>query len=306
MCKHVRFFNTTIVLFILALLKMNNATLADGKIKGEIAVPDSNQVQIISLKDGSVLNGRIVSFTDTEITFAGSLGELVIPLSSIEEIKLISMTQIVKGKYYFPNPNKTRLFFAPTGRMLDKGEGYFSDYYLFFPGFVYGISGWFNFGGGMSIIPGVNLGNQIFFFTPKIGLKASEDLNIAAGALVIKIPTFDDTDGDDSDISSLGILYGVGTLGSPDASVTVGMGYGYAGDQLADNPIFMIGGEARLSRRTALVTENWIIPGAGNPLISYGLRFFGEKLSIDFAFITFLGEGSFFPGIPYIDFVVNF
>ena len=305
MCAKLRFIYIPAVLFMIMLLTLNNSALSAAKIKGKVAVPDSSQTQIISLNDGTILNGRIVSFTTTELLFSSTLGEITIPLSSIEEIKSISKTQIVKGKYYFPNPNKTRLFFAPTGRMLDKGDGYFSDYYLFFPGCVFGFTSWFNFGGGMSIFPGINLADQVFYITPKIGLKASGDLNIAAGALMVKIPSFDDESGDE-EISSLGILYGVGTFGSTDQSVTIGIGYGYAGDKLADNPVLMIGGEARLSRRTALVTENWIIPGTGQPLISYGMRFFGEKLSIDLAFITVLGEGAFFPGIPYIDFVVNF
>ena len=42
-------------------------------------------------------------------------------------------------------------------------------------------------------------------------------------------------------------------------------------------------------------------------LISYGLRFFGEKLSVDLAFMNVPTTGEyFFPGLPYIDFVVKF
>lgn len=310
MFKYYRFFHISAAILLFTAVSFVNPVQANGDIKGEIAIPDSNHFQIINLKDGTTLNGRIVEFNDTEVIFDCSVGRLTIQIGKIEEIKLAENTNIVKGRYYFPNPNSTRLFFAPTARMLKQGDGYFSDYYLFFPGFSYGFSSMFNFGGGLSIFPGLNLRDQFLYITPKIGVKASEKLNFAAGALIIKIPEFDDsgdTDGDNSDeISSIGILYGVGTIGSPDASLTFGMGYGYAGDNLADSPMFMIGGEARMSRRTAFVTENWIFPGSGHPLISYGMRFFGEKLCVDLAFITFLGEGAFFPGIPYIDFVVSF
>lgn len=67
-----------------------------------------------------------------------------------------------------------------------------------------------------------------------------------------------------------------------------------------------LGGEARFSRRAAFVTENWIFPGVDQPLISYGIHFFGEAISVDLALINTLGKGMPFPGFPYIDFVYNF
>ena len=70
--------------------------------------------------------------------------------------------------------------------------------------------------------------------------------------------------------------------------------------------MLMLGGEKRLSKRTALVTENWLSPGVDQPLVSYGIRFFGEKLSVDLALITPLGADYIFPGMPYIDFVFHF
>ncbi|UCE05773.1 MAG: hypothetical protein JSW07_19615 [bacterium] len=54
------------------------------------------------------------------------------------------------------------------------------------------------------------------------------------------------------------------------------------------------------------MTENWLLPGVDNPLISYDMRFFGEKLSVDLALINVIGDGIIFPGIPYVDFVFNF
>ena len=60
-------------------------------------------------------------------------GTLHIPQSQIREIREIGQFSLKKGEYWFPNPNTTRLFFAPTARTLEKGDGYFADYYLFFP-----------------------------------------------------------------------------------------------------------------------------------------------------------------------------
>lgn len=297
-----RFFR--ILAMFLLLLTISEAEAAE--FKGKLIVPDSTFTQIITLRDGSTIFGRVDEIGETEIKFCTLMGVLTISIDQIEKIVLISQSAIKGGKYWFPNPNSTRLFFAPTGRMLNQGQWYFSDYYILFPGFTTGLTDNITMGAGMSLIPGLSIPNQIFFFTPKIGLKATQGFDLAAGALIIKIPNWEDDEDDEDNLGSLGILYTVGTYGSLDHSLTIGLGYGFAGDQLAKKPMIVLGGETRVSRRVALVTENWIMPGIDNPLISYGVRIFGEKLSVDLALLTTVGEDAFFPGIPYIDFVVNF
>ena len=76
--------------------------------------------------------------------------------------------------------------FLPTGRTLKTGQGFFADIYALFPGFAYGVTDNIAIGGGMSLVPGVGIGDQIFYFTPKIGLVASETINFAVGALIRK------------------------------------------------------------------------------------------------------------------------
>ena len=123
-----------------------------------------------------------------------------------------------------------------------------------------------------------------------------------------------------------GILFGVATYGNRENNVTLGCGYAYYNDKFLKTPVIVLGGMLRSSRRTALVTENWFarIPneydeeeyGANLPesssilLISYGIRFMGERMSIDFAFVQAIEDSSLddliFPGIPYLDFVIKF
>lgn len=298
------FFSIVVLLFCLSLIYLSPETTCGQertRIKGSLRIPDSNNIQILTLRDGTKMLGRIVEIREIEIKFKTELGELTIPIAQIKGIREIPSSSLKKGEYWFPNPNATRLYFAPTARMIKQGEGYFADYYLFFPMVSYGITDNISVGGGMSLFPGLSIDEQLFYFTPKIGLKASENFNLAAGALIINIPDFDD-----EDTPLVGILYGVGTLGTLDMSITGGFGYGFAGSEFAEKPMIMIGGEARLSRRLSFVTENWIFPGVDQPLISYGIRLFGEKLSVDLALINTLGEGAIFPGVPYIDFVFNF
>ena len=265
-----------------------------------LIIPDENSVQILTLEDGSTILGRITEIKAKDIVFKSDVGDLTIPRSKIEKIELVSKSSIKKGKYWFENPNSTRLYFSPTARMLKKGDGYFSDYFILLPGIAYGVTDNITIGGGMSLVPWVDLNDQIFYFTPKIGLKASPNTNFAAGALIIALPEVDD------ESPLVGILYGVGTFGSADGGLTIGLGYGFVDDQVADKPMFMIGGEKRFARRISFISENWILPGVEVPLISYGFRFFGEGISVDLGLFNSMGNNLFFPGFPWVDFVVNF
>ncbi len=297
---------------IFFLLMLSSALAQVSKsVQDNLKIPDSTQVQIITTQDKSTMMGRILEIREKEIVFNAEFGKVVIPIEKILSIETVPIASLKQGEYWFPNPNATRLFFAPTARMLKKGDGYFADYYLFFPAVAYGITDNITIGGGMSLIPGVDIDKQIFYFTPKVGLSATKNFTLGVGALIIKIPDFDE----DEDISPedeearsplLSLLYGVGTFGSNNSSLTVGVGYGFVDDEPADRPLIVIGGEHRISRRLALVTENWVVPGAENPLVSYGMRFFGEKMSVDLALLNTLGKEAVFPGIPYVDFVFNF
>ena len=285
-----------------------------GDLSGKLKTPDPGNTQIITLQDGSTLRGEITEVGATEVKFKSNLGEMNINIAMIKEIREVSISSFKDGKYWFPNPNKTRLFFSPTGKMLKAGDGYFSDWYIFFPGFNYGITDNITLGGGFSIFPWWDIPKEQFlYFTPKIGISTGEKLDFAVSALIVVIP--DVVDDDDETLDNLedenvadfvGIVYGLGTYGSDDHHFTLGLGYGYVDKDFADKPAVIIGGETRVFRRMSLVGESWILPGVDDPLIFYGMRFFGEGLAVDLAFITILGEDGFFPGLPYVGFVYNF
>jgi hypothetical protein len=238
-----------------------------------------------------------VSRDSVSLRFETNGGVLTIPVSSIIEIREVAATAMHGDQYWFPDPNRTRLFFAPTARMLEAGEGYYSNTYLFLQNFVAGASDRLTLGGGFSVLPSDDfLSNNVYYLTPKFGVYNTPGTNAAVGALIGFVPT--------GEGHSFGILYGVATQGDADGSVTAGLGYGYTDGRMSNSPIFMLGGATRVSRRMALVTENYGYPGNG-AVFSYGVRFMGEKLSTDFAFWN-SNEHVFIPGIPYISFAVKF
>jgi hypothetical protein len=229
--------------------------------------------------------------------FESDIGEIEIATLKIKEITEIPAAYIKEGAYWFPNPNDTRLFFAPTARNLKAGSGYFADYMLFFPMVAVGVTDNITIAGGMSLIPFIPVPDQLFYFTPKVGFEVN-DISLATGILMAGLP------GEDEPM--VGILYGVGTLGNADNNITGGFGYGFVDWDFADKPFLMLGGQYRMAKRVSLVSENWLLPGLEEPLISGGLRFFGETLSVDLALVMPVGAGGDWPVIPYIDFVVRF
>ncbi|HHL73877.1 MAG TPA: hypothetical protein ENJ29_15310 [Bacteroidetes bacterium] len=272
------------------------------KSKIEFIIPPEGKVQILRTRDGSELIGRIVKIGRKNILFESDLGRTEIRKASVRSLTMVDADKVRGGEVWFENPNATRMFFAPTARTLKSGNGYFADVYLFFPSVAYGLTDNITIGGGISLFPNVPFDEQLLYLTPKVGFSIGESAHGAVGVLLLRMPDFSDSA--DNPLG-VGILYGVTTFGSMDKSITAGLGYGFVDKEVADRPMVILGGEWRVSRRVSLVTENWVLPGLDGGLVSYGVRFFGRKLSVDLAFWS-PTEEFLFPGIPYVDFVYTF
>lgn len=280
------------------------------RLDAKLRVPDSTHAQVLELHDGSTLLGRITRVEADTVRFRTSYAEIAIARALISDVRLVAQPSIGPGGELWPSdPNATRLFFGPTGRTLERGDGYFADTYLLFLNYFHGISDRVTLGAGMSIVPAEDfLGENVFYAMPKLGVVRSPRFNVAVGGLVGMIPNWDlyEDDGDD-EAEVFGITYAAATAGSPDASVTAGIGYGFAGGEFADTPMLMIGANKRLGRRSAFVTENYLFPDADGALVSYGFRFFGERVAFDAAFWNVIGGDASipFPGIPYVAFTIH-
>lgn len=258
---------------------------------------DTESAYRITLMDGSTLIGNITSEDDTSIIFMTISGlEMVIELEKIDRIKPLS-GEIRNGRYIRYDPNSTRLLFAPTARPLQSGQGYVALYELYLAFFGIGVGDIITLAGGFSIFPGMD--EQIYYFAPKITPIQYENLDLSCGIMHLGFTG-------NSDIGA-GILYTAGTYGSRTSALTLGLGWGYLGEEVGDNPVVVIGGEVQLSNSIKLLTENWFPPGTDFSMVSLGIRFFGENLSTDLGFFIptgIDGEGTFF--FPWVNFVYNF
>jgi len=256
----------------------------------------------VRLRDGSVLYGQVVAQDDSTIILLTSTGaRLALPRAQIIRMRVVTGRDR-DGAHWEDDPNSTRLFFTSTARPLAKGEGYISSFMLFFPFVAYGVTDRITIAGGTPILPG--LIGEVFYVAPKVTLFDRGKASVAIGALGLWVPKV-------LDEGSIGILYGATTWGSRDRAITAGAGWGYATGMgtsgIANDPVFMIGGETRISRRVKLITENWLFFGGPETggLISGGFRFIGDRISADLGFGGALGEANACC-IPLVNFVYSF
>ena len=258
-----------------------------------IEVPAADVVQQLELNDGSSVIGRVQSVDGGRFVFRTASGvEMTVDVAAVRSLEPFT-GRIVNGEAWQDDPNATRLFFAPTGRSLKKGEAYFGVYEILLPFVQVGITDYISIGAGTPLLFGDF--DRPVWVTPKIKLMETRSTAVSAG--VMHFFNIDD--------ASVGIAYGVVTQGSTDNAVTVGLGYSYArtDDDDAGSGVVMLGGERRVSRRIKLVTENYVFKGGG--FASGGLRFFGEKLSADFGIVVPLFEDETF-AFPMINIVRRF
>jgi hypothetical protein len=264
---------------------------------------DDRGAVTVSLSDGSTLVGTIVQEDEAELTVRTRLGlEVRVPRSAVASVQAAGDDE---GRGFRADPAASRLLFAPTGRPLGKGEGYFSDHYVLFPGATAGVTDHFSLGGGMSMVPGLGFSEQVFYVAPRLAWSLTDKAAVSTGVLYARAGEY-----------QAAVAFGMGTFGPPDASVTVGLGMVATRDdegggfELRRAPILVVGGSKRLSQRLALISENWLFLGEGFRLSSQpfglGLRFLGDRLSADVGLILIgdvLANG--FP-VPWLSFSYHF
>lgn len=245
-------------------------------------------VQEIRLSRGSVVYGWVIEQRgDTVLIRLAAGDELRLPRASVVSTRPAS-GRVVRGEFWRDDPNRTRLFFGPTARGVKAGGGYFAAYELFMPFLGFALTDDLVIAGGTPLFGGMD--ERPFWLAPKLRVYSGGKTDAAVGALVFAVED-----------ESVGVLYGVATRGSPDASLSVGVGYGFANGELAEHPMLMGGFDVRMSKGTKLVSENYLFPG-GVGLISFGPRFFGEKLSADLGLgIAFYdGHSTSFPIVNFV------
>lgn len=214
---------------------------------------------------------------------AAGLGNLNVEAGSIRQLTDLdgpgAGTALQPSRYDIGSGS--RYFFGPSARNLRQGEGVVQDIWLFLAGANYGLTNNISLGGYVSLLPGVGVQNQFLMLTPKVGFEVGHNWHLGAGALVMRIPDFDTNNGNGY---GAGVLYGVATHGTADNNISLGIGYGYAGNDVGSTPTLYLAGQTRVSRRLSLMTENYFI-AASSPVFFglYGVKVNWPRVSLGIA-----------------------
>lgn len=269
---------------------------------------DTSQIWHVEMTNGNEYYGKILRKEARVCVFRTlELGEINLPYGKIKRMSQKDSSHMVSDKYRFENPHATRYFFGTNGYGLKKGEGYYTNTWIFYNQVSYGFSNRFTMGVGT--IPLFLFGASIFPFwvTPKVSFPLGSDKwNGAAGVLYMNV-----LGSDIGDFSGLGVTYGSLTYGSTDRNTTFSFGYGFFDGTWAKHPTSSLSGMYRVGRNAYFITENYLLPGGESTtlILSAGGRWVGKRLAIDYALVRPFNNnfnGIRFVGIPWLSVTAPF
>lgn len=249
-------------------------SLAQGRPVPELRVtPDTTAVEEVTLRDGTTLIGRIVRIGEGGVTVR-TLGGLEVMVQPGDIIGVRPLYGSVRsGEFWEEDPSDSRLFLGPTARVPRAGRGYFGVYELVVASGAVGLGAQTMLAGGVSLIPGLDLDEQVFYLAPKVQVVNLPSVQAAAGLFWVKPGTSE---------PSAGLVFGSVTGGSRDAALSVGLAYPFAArGGFADEPLVILGGELRADRRLKFISENWIVPGSDGMVLSLGFRIIAKHLTVE-------------------------
>ena len=266
------------------------------------AQPDTLTYNIETI-DGNTYTGKILEQDEDKVILkSDQLGEITLYKRNIKSITAIEPEKFKGGKYWGDNPQATRYFFSPNGYGLKAGEGYYQNVWVLFNSFAVGVTDHFSLGAG--IVP-------LFLFagaptpvwiTPKFSIPVSKDkFSLGGGALLGTVLIEKNT--------GFGIVYGIGTVGSKDKNVSLGLGYGFAASDWAESPMININVMLRTGARGYFISENYYIrtADADAALLSFGGRQIIKKAGLDYGLVIPLSsEMESFIAIPWLGLTIPF
>ena len=258
-----------------------------------IRAQQENKEVVVTLSDGNTFSGFVVSIDEESAGVKTPDGVFNFRYDRIANVNLVDIND--ETSRWKDNPAKNKLFIFQTGKMLDSGSGYYQNTYIFCSNFSDGITDNLSVDAGFSMFPGLGIKNQFYAVGAKLGTTITNKFALSVNAKYYNV--YDSDEG-------VTTLFGSGTYSSGKIDLT-----GSAGISLIDSensePIFIFGGQYRVSDRFAFLTENIILP-TGDPtseaLLSFGGRIISTKSAFDLGFFFVESETV----VPFLSYTVKF
>lgn len=265
------------------------------------AQSDTTKLRIVITHDGNEYLGTIVSQTDEALQLnTKNLGILNIKSGDIRKIMDAEKAQIKGKEIWLEHPQSSRYFISTNSYGLKKGEAYYQNVWIWFNQFAYGVSDHFSIGLGVVPLFLLSGTSTPVWITPKFSIPVSGgNFALGAGALIGTVLGEDD--------ASFGFLYGTSTFGNRDNNLTVGLGYGYAGEDFAQRPTFTLSGMVRTGKRGYILTENYLFSSDNESggIVSLGGRTVWTRVSLDYGGFIPVGDDVEFGIGPWLGIMIR-
>jgi hypothetical protein len=257
----------------------------------------------IQTRDGNEFVGKIVFQDSAKIRLnTEKLGEVTIQRKDIQKLTAVAMGRMIKGKYWFDNPQAARYLWAPNGYGLRKGEAYYQNVWVLFNQVSVGVTNNFSIGAGLIPLFMFSGASTPMWITPKFSIPIAHDkVNLGVGALIGTVAGESHSD--------FGLVYGITTLGSRDNNVSLGLGYGYAGGQWGNTPTVSLSTMLRISPKSYFISENYYIDTGSGYLVmtTFGGRWVTNHVGLDYGIVVpFTDKQDGFIAIPWLGVTIPF
>ncbi len=227
---------------------------------------DSSRIfYAFTLRGGRIITGKILEKTDSTYRVqTRQSGKLTFAKDQVISVRALGNREedLGDGDGYFLNKFTHKLLFTPTAIPLERGKAYFSNTYLAFSNFSYGISDHWSVGVNTIWYSPYNVNTKVTF-NPKAYVK------IALYGQYFWLSTTDNNGVATS--FGAGYIQAMLTSGEPQNNITLGIGRFLARNSILDGSILTIGGVKKIGPKVSFVMQNHLLMGRYTSQLRIGM-----------------------------------
>lgn len=192
---------------------------------------DTTTIWQMTMMDDNEFVGHILSETEAIIEFKTvAIGIITLRKDQVKRQEKLLSDPSTNGLLWAENRMTYRYFLRNSGYNLKKGEAVYQNAWILINNIDVGITDNFSIGLGTVPIFLFGGGTSPIWLTPRLSIPIEADkVNLGVGGLV------GTTVGNDFDNTSFGFGFGDVTLGDKNKNITLGVGYGFADGEFANN-----------------------------------------------------------------------